>query len=96
MRRTLSLLALASAWGPLAAQAQPPPASVPTEITVRPAAEPRPALKYRLVPESRALVPGNAAIFYHRAVLIVEERFSSLRAREKEQPRTFPESLFFL
>ena len=65
-------------------------------VTLRPAAEPVPALKYRLVPEHFKLVPGNAAIFYHRAVLIVEERFSSLRAREKEQPGTFPDSLDLL
>lgn len=47
------------------------PSDTPTVITLRPAAEPLPALKYRLVPERRALVPGNAAVFYHRAIQIV-------------------------
>ena len=67
MRRTLALLLLVAAPWPSAAPAQPPPESRPTVITLRPAAEPVPALKYRLVPEQIKLVPGNAAIFYHRA-----------------------------
>ncbi len=42
-----------------------PPAKV---FTIRPAAAPVPALKYRLLPERRDLIAGNAAIFYHRAI----------------------------
>jgi len=37
-------------------------------ITLRPSAEPVPALRYRFFPEQRELIPGNAAIFYHRAI----------------------------
>jgi hypothetical protein len=37
-------------------------------VLIRPAAEPVPALRYRLLPERRELIPGNAAIFYHRAI----------------------------
>ena len=66
MKRTIALLFLVAARWPSAAPAQPPPDPRPTVITLRPAAEPVPALKYRLVPEQIKLVPGNAAIFYHR------------------------------
>lgn len=74
--------------GPLAAPApaQSPPAPPPTVITLWPAAAPRPALKYRLVPESRTLVPGNAAIFYHRAIQMVLDT----RARSADAPKKEP------
>src|SRR3954447_7446724 len=55
--------------------AQRPPDPPPTVITLRPAGEPVPALKYQLVPERNSLVPGNAALFYHRAIqLLLENR----------------------
>jgi hypothetical protein len=47
------------------AQEAPPPSTV---LTVQPAKEPVPALRYRLLPESVELIPGNAALFYHRAI----------------------------
>ena len=72
MKRTIALLLLVAARWPSAASAQPPPDPQPTVITLRPAAEPVPALKYRLVPEQIKLVPGNAAIFYHRGVTIMD------------------------
>ncbi len=56
-------------------------------IVLRPAAEPIPALKYRLLPERSTLVPGNAAIFYHRAILKLEETWQSTR-RAKEQGKS--------
>src|SRR3954453_23464432 len=96
MRRAIALLLFVAPPWPSTAPAQPPPESRATVVTLRPAAEPVPALKYRLVPEQIKLEPGNAAIFYHRAVHIMDERFSSLRAREKEQPGTFPDSLNLL
>jgi hypothetical protein len=83
MKRTLALLALATAWRPPTAPAQPPPVALPTVIVLRPAAEPRPALKYRLVPERSTLVPGNAAIFYHRAILLMIEKWRRPAAQEK-------------
>lgn len=86
MRRTFALIALATAWGPLAALAQPPPAPQPTVITIRPAAEPVPALKYRLVPERSRLVRGNAAIFYHRAIHLLTLKRPHLAGKEKGQP----------
>jgi hypothetical protein len=40
------------------------------ELTVSPAAEPRPALRYSLAIGSRERTPGNAVPFYHRALLL--------------------------
>src|SRR5688500_8032600 len=48
-----------------AAVAQPP--VKPTQLTLRPAAAPVPALRYRLLPEVREQSPGNAAQLYYRA-----------------------------
>jgi len=56
-------------------------------IVLRPAAEPVPALKYRLLPERSTQTPGNAAIFYHRAILMLEDaRRATRRAKEQEKP----------
>ena len=89
MNRTLTLLAVLVAGGP-AAQAQTD--HPPLTITLRPAAEPVPALKYRLVPERRALVPGNAATFYHRGIQLVIQRRASDAAVEKPQGKARQES----
>jgi hypothetical protein len=59
----------------------------PTAITVRPAAEPTPALKYRLLPERRSQVPGNAAVFYHRAIAMLDE--AGQRARRRSDAKQF-------
>ncbi len=61
---------LTAAAAPASAQDEPPPV---TRIVLHPAAEPVPALKYRLVPGRAELVPGNAAIYYHRAIEIMLE-----------------------
>jgi hypothetical protein len=59
--------------------AQPPPQPVkPIVITFTRAVEPVPALRYRLVPERRSLVPGNAAIFYHRAIFMAQSNIRAL------------------
>ncbi len=58
--------------------------SIPIEL--RPAAEPIPALKYRLLPERGSLVPGNAAVFYHRAIEMLDEaRQVVLLGKEREK-----------
>jgi hypothetical protein len=93
MKRTIALLFLLAARWPSAASAQALIDPLPTVITLRPAAEPVPALKYRLVPEQIKLVPGNAAIFYHRGVTIMEETYSSLRLKERGRPGAFPDSV---
>jgi hypothetical protein len=56
---------------------QAPPEPPPTAITVRPAGPPVPALRYRIVPERHALISGNAAVFYHRAVEIIMQAQSN-------------------
>ena len=84
MRRILALIALATTWSASPATAQLP--SGPTTILLRPAAAPSPALKYRLVPERPGQVPGNAAIFYHRALLVASTHRADLDAERKFGP----------
>lgn len=45
----------------------PPPEVVPIKLVLHSAAEPRPALKYLLLPDIRDQSPGNAALLYYRA-----------------------------
>jgi hypothetical protein len=82
MNRPLSaVLALAALTATVSAQ---PPTTRPPEpvtLTLHPADEPIPALRYRLAPERRDLVPGNAVIFYHRAIQLVAE------ANRRQQPQ---------
>ncbi|MGD9644959.1 MAG: hypothetical protein AB7U73_04550 [Pirellulales bacterium] len=40
------------------------------KLTVSPAPRPDPAMKYRLYPPARELVPGNAAAMYYRAIVM--------------------------
>ncbi|HEV3238700.1 MAG TPA: hypothetical protein VGZ25_17055 [Gemmataceae bacterium] len=44
--------------------AQPPPPPSPIRLKVQPAAAPKPALKYKLLPELEDKTPGNAALLY--------------------------------
>jgi hypothetical protein len=75
------------------APAQKPPDPPPVVITIRPAAEPVPALKYRFAPERRSLIRGNAALFYHRAILFVHEEDNSARRSLPEKTDTAPKPL---
>jgi hypothetical protein len=63
-RGILSLAVLLAAALPSLAQ---PPDLPLRKLTVQPAAAPKPALKYLLLPEMRDLTPGNAALTYQRA-----------------------------
>ena len=63
MRRLFAFVLIACA-GRAAAQDTPV-----TRMTVRPAAAPVPALRYKLLPEPRDLTPGNAVMLYYRASL---------------------------
>jgi hypothetical protein len=65
-----------------------------TSLTVRPASAPVPALKYRLAPPPRDLVPGNAAIFYHRAILMVKEARAARQAEESASPKDRDEAVY--
>ncbi len=86
MRPTLALLLLVAAQWPSAALAQQPPDPQPTLIILRPAAEPVPAMKYRLVPERSTLVPGNAAVFYHRGILMLVQNRPKLVGKGQDGP----------
>ena len=60
------------------------------EITIHPAAEPRPALRYRLLPAEEDLVDGNAAIHYLKAMGFLMEdyarrRIDELRTKAEEE-----------
>jgi len=54
-------------------------------IVLRPAAEPVPALKYRILPERSTQIPGNAAIFYHRGCLMLENTWQSARRAKEDE-----------
>jgi hypothetical protein len=55
------------------ANIKPPQVAIQTtELSVPPAAEPRPALKYHLLPWMSERTPGNAAQFYYRAMLSLD------------------------
>jgi hypothetical protein len=55
--------------------AQPNDPQQPTvvELTVSPAAEPRPALKYSLLPTPSERTPGNGAQHYYRAIVLQKQ-----------------------
>ncbi len=76
LRYTGTIAGLVSLIAVLPARAQnpaAPPKAEPVTLTLHPAPEPIPALKYRLEPERRSLIPGNAALYYHRAIQNVLE-----------------------
>ena len=56
-------------------------------IVLHPAREPSPALKYRLLPERHSLVPGNAAVFYHRAIEMLDK--AAAWERRRAEPAKF-------
>jgi hypothetical protein len=64
VNRPLTLLVVAALAAPAAAQAPKPE---PVKLTLPPAAEPVPALKYMLLPELSEKEPGNAVLLYYRA-----------------------------
>ncbi len=52
------------------------------EMTLHPAVEPKPALKYRLLPDKFDLIEGNSAIYYLKAMGFLEQSAASARIRE--------------
>ena len=87
-RFTALVIAVLSTAG-LARAQEEAPTVVP--IVLRPALAPVPALKYRLLPERHTLVPGNAAIFYHRAVEMSLEVQRSSPPRGGKDQADFPD-----
>jgi hypothetical protein len=76
--------------------AAPPVADPAVKLTVRPAAEPKPALTYRLLPDVRELVPGNPVQWYVRA-FAEQRRFfydrESIAERQRLRKLPLPELL---
>ena len=99
--RLAAALAVAATLCPAIATAQPkksePPK--PTVLTLRPAAAPAPALSIQLLPDRHELEPGNAAIFYHRAIemLLQSREGRQIQLRQPlapgERPPQSPEKL---
>src|ERR1700756_3055505 len=88
MARTLPVCALLTALlvaVPLAppAPAAPGPVETVVQFTVRPAAAPRPALKYQLLPELREMNPGNPIQYYLRCFCEQRQFFFSKEATEE-------------
>jgi hypothetical protein len=65
MSRTLACLMILLGAGAATAQTRQP--GDPIRLTLHPAALPVPASAYRLLPDARDLMPGNAAAIYYRA-----------------------------
>ncbi|MFT3879509.1 MAG: hypothetical protein QM703_07610 [Gemmatales bacterium] len=76
------ILSLAS----LPARAQEP--GEPRILNVAPAAAPSPSLKYRLLPASTELVPGNAAALYYRTFAFLSEAHPLFKKALQGNPRT--------
>ena len=55
------------------------------ELTIAPAREPRPALKYRLLPAMNERKPGNAAVHYYRAIILYRQRPASREEQNYER-----------
>lgn len=65
--------AAAQAADPKAAAKKPEDAPPAVRIALWPAAEPSPALRYRLLPPLLDRQPGNAAVFYDKAALMYQQ-----------------------
>jgi hypothetical protein len=63
---------------PAAGKQPAKPAVEVISVTIHPAAAPRPALKYHLLPTFRQTTPGNAVPLYAKALLIHRETWSNL------------------
>ena len=100
MARSLVVCALPAALltavplaSPVPAAPAPPGAPVETvvQLTVRPAAAPRPALKYQLLPELREVSPGNPAQGYLKCFMEQQNFFFNKEVvAEREQYQTMP------
>jgi hypothetical protein len=71
MSRALTCVVLLLTAAPLAAA--PRQAGEPIPLTLSPAALPEPASRYRLLPDRRDQVPGNAAALYYRSMAAFAE-----------------------
>ncbi len=88
LSRLIALFCIAQSVSALAAEpmadAQKPEDETPTvRLKLRPAAEPRPALKYQLLPLPLDQQPGNAAVFYNKALLIYQQNAELVKQGDK-------------
>ena len=74
MKRLAVLLVMVLAPGLLHAQPEQRPAVPVTKLTVKATTPPVPVLRYELLPSYRERIPGNAALSYGRASLLLSER----------------------
>lgn len=75
--------AAAVAAEPKAAAKKPEEAPPTVRLTIRPEAEPRPALKYHLLPPLLDRQPGNAAVFYNKAALMYQQNAALAKQGDK-------------
>lgn len=83
----IALTLIAPGWGQAPAADPPQPstdAPATTTLTLHPVPEPRPALKYRLLPTPREQRPGNAAVFYNKAALMYAENQKNLQTSDEK------------
>jgi hypothetical protein len=89
MSRVLAGLSLVLLVVPEAAAQLPRPGE-PVRLTLSPAALPEPSLRYRLLPDRRDLMPGNAAAIYYRSLsMFAENRFGLLEFHSDEWEQWF-------
>lgn len=65
------------------------------EMTLYPRGEPRPALKYRLIPDDFDMVDGNAAIYYLKAMGFLEQNAAHeqlMKLQREAEKRASPEA----
>jgi hypothetical protein len=86
MRLFLCFVPILALVDAVLAQPSEHPAVPVVKLTVHAAESPMPALRYELLPNFREQVPGNAALSYHRAILLLNEGRSNdpKKAREHD------------
>jgi hypothetical protein len=91
MARTLILCALLLSL-PLACRAdEPQPTETVIRLTVQPMAEPRPALRYQLLPELKEMEPGNPILGYLKCFMEQTNFFHTREALDnREKWQTMP------
>lgn len=91
-RAIISAIFLCSSLQSLAAKetTKPRDEAPIVRMTLYPAAEPRPALRYRLLPPLIDLRPGNAAVFYNKAALMSQQQANGKQRDQIDQWREMP------
>src|SRR5688572_11068884 len=85
MSSTLPVCAVLLALAPLAPAQQPEPKETVIRMTIYPAAEPRPALKYQLLPTLDEMNPGNPILGYMKCFAEQHNFFRSKDAIDQRE-----------